>query len=171
LEKQYHFYESKAKLLFFILFSLACSLFFSYGLYSLWKSDEPFSNMLFFFFGFCLFILLAITLTRRFFRNKPVITINSDGIESFYLSNLFIPWDDIEGFLPYTYNNQPYLGVILKDDEKYFNELSKYKQRLAIINVKMGLPPFNLVVASLKESPESLFDKLSEFNATFLIRN
>lgn len=172
MQKQYKFYESKVKLTLISFLMLAVVIFLSFIIFSiLGSSDKDIFPLVFMSLTnlFLLFILIFV-LPKRIFSKEPVIILTDEGFKSYFIGNILIPWNDIEGFLPYTYQNQPYIGVIVKDEDKYLNLLTNTQQKLSKINMNMGLPPFNIVVTSLKEKPQELFEKLSEFDVSFLVK-
>jgi hypothetical protein len=116
-----------------------------------------------------LFVLIF-ALPKKLKNKKPTLILSEKGIAGIFHSETIIPWEDIEGFLYYRYQHQLLLGILLKDQEKYINKITPFQQKLANINTKMGLPAFNINIRTLKEKPEELFVKLSEFGAEIMIR-
>jgi hypothetical protein len=82
----------------------------------------------------------------------------------------FIPWEEIDGMFPYEIHNNAFLGIILKNEEKYMESLPKNKQRLAKINIKTGFPAFNIGISNLKHKKE-LVELLDEMKIPFYVES
>lgn len=121
-------------------------------------------GLIFLLFGWCTYFI-----GKKLVSNEPAVTVSSKGITLYGTANPgFIEWEDIDGFLPYLYQRNRLLGVILKDEEKYFAQLSPTGKRLAKVNLRMGFPPFNVSLNMLKDV-DGFLEALAENEASFFI--
>ena len=122
-------------------------------------------------FGALIFILgwSLLFLGKTFFQKEANVTISEKGLTLRGKAGPgFIPWEDIEGILPYEVHNNATLGIILKDEAKYINLMPKGGQRLARLNVRTGFPAFNIGLSNIKKKQE-LLDLLLEMNIPFFV--
>lgn len=113
---------------------------------------------------FCLYFL-----AKNFSRKEANVTVSDEGLTIRGPGGPgFMPWEEIDGVLPYEVHNNSLLGIILKDEEKYIETLSKNKQRLARLNIKTGFPAFNIGLGNLKHKKE-LVDLLIEMKIPFYL--
>jgi hypothetical protein len=87
--------------------------------------SEPEGNgMAIILFGALVLILgwSLLFLGKTFFQKEANVTISDKGLTlRGKAAPGFIPWEDIEGILPYEVHNNATLGLILKDEAKYIN--------------------------------------------------
>jgi len=94
-------------------------------------------------------------LGKNFMQKEANVTVSEDGLTVRGTAGPgFIPWEDIEGMLPYEVHNNELLGIILKNEADYIEALPKNKRRLAKINLKTGFPAFNIGLSNLKDKKE-----------------
>jgi hypothetical protein len=117
----------------------------------------------------CILGWSLIFLGKTFFQKEANVTISEKGLTLRGKAGPgFIPWEDIEGILPYEVHNNATLGIILKDEAKYINLMPKGGQRLARLNVRTGFPAFNIGLSNIKKKQE-LLDMLLEMNIPFFV--
>ncbi|WP_079507009.1 STM3941 family protein [Mesobacillus jeotgali] len=167
MEKDFHF----SKMRIAVLFSLVCmtTIGFTWGFLDM--LSEPGNGGVLILFGAIILFFgwVLVFLGRTFFQNEANVTISDQGlILRGKAGPGFIPWEDIEGILPYEAHGNATLGVILKDEERYLNSMPKGGQRLARLNVKTGFPAFNIGLSNIKDK-QGLLDLLLEMNVPFFI--
>lgn len=164
-----HFYPSKRKLFgAFILFLLftAVSLLI---IISLFNSDEGMFPKVLFSLIFLLFAFLLVFSGKKLFSNEPIISLFDHGLTLHGSINPgYIPYEDIDGVLPYEYQKTQLMGIIIKDEEKYIGKLSRKGKSLAQINQKTGFPPFNISLSYLKD-PDTFIEFLVELEIPFFL--
>lgn len=108
-------------------------------------------------------------LGKTFFQKEANVTISDKGLTLRGTAGPgFIPWEDIEGILPYEVHNNATLGIIVKDEERYIEAMPRGGQRLARLNLKTGFPAFNIGLSNIKKKKE-LLDLLFEMNIPFFV--
>jgi hypothetical protein len=170
MERDFHFSKVRIALLFAIIGLLTIGFFA--GFISVLSEPEG-NGMAIILFGALVLILgwSLLFLAKTFFQKEANVTISDKGLTlRGKAAPGFIPWEDIEGILPYEVHNNATLGLILKDETKYINGMSKGGQRLARLNVKTGFPAFNIGLSNIKKKQE-LLDLLLEMNIPFFIES
>lgn len=168
MEKDFYFSKLRIAVLFFFI-SLV-TIGFSWGFLSMMSEPEGNGGGLVL-FGAIILILgwSLVFLGKTFFQKEANVTISDRGLTLRGKAGPgFIPWEDIEGILPYEVHNNATLGIILKDEEYYLNAMPKGGQRLARLNVKTGFPAFNIGLSNIKDK-QGLIDFLLEMKVAFFI--
>ncbi|MDZ5474412.1 STM3941 family protein [Bacillus sp. 31A1R] len=166
-----HFYLSKIKMVGVFILMILLTLAVAVMMVSMVVSEEGIPIVTFLFLGliFLLFAWCTYFIGKKLFSDEPNVTVSPKGITLYGTQNPgFIEWDDIDGFFPYLYQRNRLLGVILKDEEKYIDNLSSTGKRLARMNQKMGFPSFNISMNLLKEE-KAFLEALAENEAPFFI--
>ena len=110
------------------------------------------------FFG----ISTAVALYRAS-KNKPLLTITTDGIiDTSCASGVgYIGYDEIESVEIVNIFGQHVIGVTPKNVNEYMKRLPKSKQRAAKMNIKMNYPPISIRVDTAKDmSIEDIYTML-----------
>ncbi|MGD6844588.1 STM3941 family protein [Bacillus infantis] len=69
------------------------------------------------------------------FDKSPLVSFSTEGLEVNGPGGPGqIAWEDFEGIFPYEVHGNAFLGVIVKDEEKYIERLPARKKRLVKIN-------------------------------------
>ncbi|MEH7883537.1 PH domain-containing protein [Bacillus sp. JJ1609] len=138
-------------------------------IYMLSDPGEHGAVIVFFSAVILLLIWSLFLLGKNFLQKEANVTVSEDGLTVRGTAGPgFIPWEDIEGMLPYEVHNNELLGIILKNEADYIESLPKNKRRLAKINLKTGFPAFNIGLSNLKEKKE-LVNLLVEMKIPFYI--
>jgi hypothetical protein len=133
------------------------------------SSEESTGELIFVGFVDVLLIFTLFLLAKNFSRKEANVTVSDEGLTIRGTGGPgFIPWEEIDGVLPYEVHNNSLLGIILKDEEKYLESLPKNKQRVAKINIKTGFPAFNIGLGNLKHKKE-LVELLIEMKIPFYL--
>jgi hypothetical protein len=76
----------------------------------------------------------------------PAVVINSKGIvdNSSGVSVGFIAWDEIEEIREYSFQDQTFLGITLKDVNKVVARQPKWRRSVIRANLKLGAAPVNI---------------------------
>lgn len=100
----------------------------------------------------------ALFALSRLFSNKPAITIDNAGItdNASALSVGFIPWSDITGVRIGTVKRQKFLGLLLRNPEKYLAKASLLKRLLMKSNLSWGGYAVTIPQVALSLSVEDL---------------
>ncbi len=146
------FYESKRKL---ILLMVGCLLFvgaggyFSYALFQ--EGSILFAFIMLLCGGFFLFILTMYA--KKVATGHPHVTLTPEDLELYVLptEKINIRWEDIEGFIPYRMHSNSFLGLVLKEEERYAKLMPNKMKKLSRMNVRMGYPQYNIVLSHLKQ--------------------
>jgi len=101
------------------------------------------------FFGGC-----ALGFAWQIVDNRPRITISDEGIDDRMLKVGVIAWGDIRALWLYRQKGQPFVGLDLRDPEKYLARLSPLMKRMVALNEKLDLPALNLNLAGTRAVPE-----------------
>lgn len=169
---QRDFYLSKVRL--FVLSALLVLLIIGFtAAVMIMASNPEGSSLEILFFGavilllvFCLYFLV-----KNFSQKEANVTVSDEGLTVRGSGGPgFIPWEEIDGMFPYEIHKNAFLGIILKNEEKYMESLPKNKQRLAKINMKTGFPAFNIGLSNLKHKKE-LVELLTEMNIPFYVES
>jgi hypothetical protein len=168
MEKDFHFSKLRIAVLFSIISLMTFG--FTWGFLSMLSQPEGNGGALIL-FGAIILLLgwVLVFLGKTFFQNEANVTISDRGLTLRGKAGPgFIPWEDIEGILPYEAHGNATLGIILKDEERYLNAMPKGGHRLAKLNVKTGFPAFNIGLSNIKDK-QGLLDLLLEMNIPFFI--
>lgn len=168
-ETEMMFYESKGKLL---LLMIGCLLFvgagfyFSYTLFM--EGSLLFSFIMLLCGGFFLFILLMYV--RKIGSGHPHVIVTAEFLQLYVLptEKINIRWEDIEAYIPYRMHSNSFIGLVLKEEERYAKLMPKRMKKLSRMNVKMGYPQYNIVLSHLKQKKllmEELEKRIVETNA------
>jgi hypothetical protein len=170
MERDFHF--SKIRIAFLFAVIGLVTIGFIIGFISM--LSEPEGNALGMILFGALIILLGwclVFLGKTFFEKEANVTISDKGLTLRGKAGPgFIPWEEIEGILPYEVHNNATLGIILNDEAKYIDSMPKGGQRLARLNVRTGFPAFNIGLSNIKKKQE-LLDLLLEMNIPFFIES
>ncbi|RSD25071.1 PH domain-containing protein [Mesobacillus subterraneus] len=168
MERDFHFSKVRIALLFTVMLVLTLGSTLGF-LAMLAEPEENGTGLVLFGVLILIFVWVLFFLGKTFFQKEANVTVSDKGLTVRGTAGPgFIPWEDIEGLLSYEVQNNATLGIILKDEEKYINAMSKGGQRLVGMNVKMGYPAFNIGMSNIKKKTE-LIDLLLEMNVPFFI--
>ena len=155
---------SVIKCLFQVLFGVAISILWLFGLiYSIGISD--YGHTMLFLFLFLLFGALSVSVIHLMLTRRVLIAIDESGINA--ISNLgivYIEWDRIACF--YLNNHKltkGHIAVILKNPEyylEYFRGKSKLARKIAISNIKYKGSPLWLNVSTANKAPKKIYELL-----------
>jgi hypothetical protein len=166
------FYFSKARMV--VLLTLVVMLMIGFIAAVVLMLSNPADNaMAIFFCGGVILLLVWSTflMVKNFSRKEANVTVSDDGLTLRGTAGPgFMPWEDIEGVIPYKAHNNDLLGILLKNEEKYLDSLSKGGKRLARLNLKTGFPAFNIGLSNIKEKQE-LIDLLVQMNVPFFVES
>jgi hypothetical protein len=167
---QRDFYFSKVRLFFLSGLVLLLILVFSAALIVMAGSPEGNIGELIFVGLIDLLLVFCLYLMGKNFSSKEAnVTVSDEGLTIRGPGGPgFMPWEEIDGVLPYEVHNNKLLGIVLKDEEKYIESLPKNKQRLARLNIKTGFPAFNIGLSNIKHKKE-LVDLLIEMKIPFYV--
>jgi hypothetical protein len=165
------FYAAKGKIFLTMLIVLAAGVFFAWLAADMVLNEE--NRELFMLIIFSMFAVLlfgcALLFARMIFDNSPLVSFSTEGLEvNGPGSPGLIVWEDFEGIFPYEVHGNAFLGVIVKDEEKYIERLPARKKRLVKINQGTGFPPFNISMNSLKHRKEFI-EELEKRELPFLV--
>lgn len=168
MKRDFHF--SKARVLgLTALLVLLIIGFIVAGIYLLADPGEHVAVIVFFSAVILLLIWSLFLLGQNLMQKEANVTVSDDGLTVRGTAGPgFIPWEDIEGMLPYEVHNNELLGILLKNEADYIESLPKNKRRLAKINLKTGFPAFNIGLSNLKDKKE-LVNLLAEMKIPFYI--
>jgi hypothetical protein len=169
---QRDFYLSKVRL--FVLSALLVVLIIGFTAAVIVMASNPEGNsfeILFFGAVILLLVFCLYFLVKNFSQKEANVTVSDLGLTVRGSGGPgFIPWEEIDGMFPYQVHNNAFLGIILKDEEKYMESLPKNNQRLAKINIKTGFPAFNIGLSNLKHKKE-LVELLTEIQIPFYVES
>ena len=107
------------------------------------------------FFGFGLLVFL-----RQILDTRPRIVIDENGIFDRTLGVGVIEWQDIQhAYLNSIFGND-FISLVLHDNEKYLQRISKGKAKLAKYNRTLGFETINLNLSGANVKPKEIFDLL-----------
>ncbi|MFI8687106.1 MULTISPECIES: STM3941 family protein [Rossellomorea] len=156
------FYESKKRL---SLIAVGCVLFVLLCLYL---------SFVFFFvdvqyligtvvaLGGLFFLVCLIQIFKKLSHDVPHVSMTGDYLIIYVIQEhpVQIRWEDIESYLPYEIYRNAFIGLILKDEDKYRDKMPDKLKRMSRMNVKMGYPQYNIVISNLKK-PQQMLEELS----------
>lgn len=164
-----NFYMSKIKTFsaFFIML-IFTSAFLVFTIHML-LSDGVSLIAIFLSLSLILFVWCTYMIGKQLFGIDPFISVSPSGITlNGPLKLGFVHWDDIEGFLPYQHKTIRFLAIVLKDEERFIEQLPKNSKMMAKINQKTGFPAFSFSLNYLKEK-EQLIDILMKYEVAFFV--
>jgi hypothetical protein len=168
------FYDSIAKLIGFSTVTIMLSLIFGAVAIGMGIGLVEMNWVLFFLFSILTLILgsTSFILLKKVLVNEPSVIVSSEGIEiNGYIPKIgFVPWEDIDGCLPYTLNGQPLLGFVLYDEEKYLKKFNGMNRKILEANKGLGYPAINIPLINLKEK-KGLLASLEERKVGFYLEN
>lgn len=112
------------------------------------------------FFGFGLIVLLY-----KLFANKPILVIDDKGLymPEVLLTTNRVAWEDITEFSIIQIQNQEFISVVVKDQEKYMPKNSKLRQKIYEMNESGQSYAAHIPTYFLKDmSTEELLDLLNQ---------
>lgn len=165
------FYFSKVRI--FVLTALLAVLIIGFTgavIYMLSDLEENGVAIVFFSAVDLLLVWSLFILGKNFMQKEANVTVSDAGLTLRGTAGPgFLPWEDIEGILPYKAHNNELLGILLKNEAEYIESLPKSKRRMAKINLKTGFPAFNIGLSNLKDKKE-LVDLLIEMKVPFYVQ-
>ncbi|SMO80356.1 STM3941 family protein [Melghirimyces algeriensis] len=166
------FYESKAKLIGLASFGIFLSLVFGTVAICMMMGIIKMNGIMFFLSMIITMIMIPVSvkLISKVKRNEPTVIVSAEGIEmNGYVPKVgFIPWEDIDGCIPYSLKGQNLIGFILYDEEKYLNKFTGMNRKILEANRSLGYPAINVSLNTLKEK-ESFIKALEEQNVGFYL--
>ncbi len=117
---------------------------------------------------FLLFAWCTIFIGKKLVNSEPAVTVSPHGLTIYMSEPIDIKWSDIEGFVPYVYQRNRFLGVVLTNENEYIDNLQPTGRRLAKLNQKLNFPAFNVSMNLLKEE-EAFLEALGKNNAIFFM--
>ncbi|WP_226659007.1 STM3941 family protein [Pseudalkalibacillus hwajinpoensis] len=162
MEDAIPFYESKGRLLLLTIGSLLFGGAGVYFSYSLFKGGSFFIALIMLLCGgFFLFFLSMHA--KKFLTGEPHVVITPEYLQLYVLpaEKINFPWEDIEGYIPYRIESNSFIGLVLKNEERYAKLMPKKMKKLSRMSVRMGYPQYNIVFSHLKEK-QLLLDELEK---------
>ncbi len=156
------FYESKGRLLLLTIGSLlfgGAGVYFSYVLF---EEGSFFIALILLICG--VFFLFFLTMhAKKLMTGEPHVVMTPESLQLYVVPSekITFPWEDIEGCLPYQIESNTFIGLVLKDEERYASLMPKKVAKLSRMSVKMGYPRYNIVFSHLKEK-ELLLEELEK---------
>jgi hypothetical protein len=141
----------------YILYGLLSLVFVAGGIFILSVGKDLKSTIIgwscIIFFGFGLLVFL-----RQILDTRPRIVIDENGIFDRTLGIGVIDWQDIEqAYLNSIFGND-FISLILRDNEKYLQRISKPKAKLAKYNRTLGFETINLNLSGVNVKSKEIFD-------------
>ncbi|MFJ8268693.1 STM3941 family protein [Peribacillus asahii] len=166
------FYESKVKLIGLASLTIMLSLIFGAVAISMIAGIIEMSWVMFVLSIIITIILVptSLKLISKAKGNEPSVIVSTEGIEiNGYIPKIgFIPWEDIDGCVPYSLNGQNFIGFILYDEEKYLKKFTGVNRKILEANRGLGYPVINVSLNTLKEK-NSFLEALEEQNVGFYL--
>jgi hypothetical protein len=106
------------------------------------------------FLGFFVSVNLAVIYGKRLLTRKPLVLINSEGIEDKRLNLGLISWSEITSIFPHKVESIDYLSFNLKLPEKYQNNLPFFTKLIRKINGESNLNAFKIYFTELDKPIE-----------------
>jgi hypothetical protein len=100
---------------------------------------------------------LIIQISKLFYF-KPLVFINSEGIEDLRLKCGVIRWSDVEAVTIEATRHVSWISVYAKSPEKYYSKLSKYQLFLRKLNGQPGKNDFRIRFVELDKPIDEAFD-------------
>jgi hypothetical protein len=151
-ETMMQFYESKRKL---ILLMVGCMLFVGAGVYFSYTLFQEGSFLFAFIMLLCgsFFLFILTMYAKKIATGHPHVTLTPEDLELYVLptEKINIRWEDIEAFIPYRMHSNSFIGLVIKDEERYAKLMPNKMKKLSRMNVRMGYPQYNIVLTHLKQ--------------------
>ncbi|WP_026673294.1 STM3941 family protein [Alkalihalobacterium bogoriense] len=153
MQKKYYIYRSRGKLLAATLFLLLLVLLFSFvGVFLLFNRGvtvDTIANIVAVVFLFIFYSYVR----KKYKENKPEVILNEEGLylESF---SILIRWEDIDGYYIQKVLKLPFLFFVVKNEEKYIEQLKRVNKNKALTNVDNELPAFDVYLGVLENKAE-----------------
>lgn len=154
----------------YVFYSFLASIFVVAGFFILSTEKDFWSTIIgwacIVFFGFGLLIFLW-----QIFDTRPRIVIDQIGIFDRTLGIGIIEWQDIEhAYLNSIFGNK-FISLVLHDNEKYLQRISKPKAKLAQYNKTLGFETINLNLSGVNIKPNEVFDLIIKQLTIVKIKN
>lgn len=166
------FYDSKGRMVGLSILTITLSIAFGFAAISMLTGGMEMEPLMFILLIGITLILLPTSffLMKKVKNNEPSVIVNEKGITiNGYIPKIgFIPWEDIEGCLPYSLQGQLLLGFVLYDEEKYLNKFTGMNRKILEANKGMGFPAVNIAIKNLKDR-EGFLNSLEENKVAFFI--
>lgn len=98
----------------------------------------------------------------RLVLNKPLVTINNEGILVYSCGGM-VGWEDIGFISPYELIGQRYLGIFPKNNQAILARQGRINRILMKINMSMGYAPINITQSVLPMSIEELLSQIGKY--------
>lgn len=95
--------------------------------------------------------------------NRPKLVINSQGIVDRRWKIRGIAWQDIQSTQVVSIGEQKFLGLHLKDEMKYLNELSALQRKIAEMNRTFNLPAFCIHLSQLNLDASQIVELINKY--------
>ncbi|GEM_PF-5299007 len=117
------------------------------------------------FFGGC-----SLFIFKRLVSPVTVLAIDENGFTDRSSASAlgFIPWKYVDEIKPTSLNGQEFISVSLNEAADI--KISKMKQKLIDVNLRMGLPAVNITLMSAKAKREDVIDTMQKYLADYRIR-
>ena len=172
--EKYYVYESKVKVVGVLLLILAVEAMFLFIVTLAFLLEELNFIIGILFAVLALVVLVALWKTiQKIIMRKPAVILEMEYIT--IINNpkypVKIALKDIFGLLPYGIQGQRFLGIVMEEEieDRYIASIPVKGQRLYRVNKRAGYIPFNIHLNLLKIDGEVLFEKLQEYNLSFLV--
>lgn len=161
------------------LYIIGAGIFVLLGLWILFSGDEIFTSSILnfiikiaalvgvIFFGYCTLFYI-----KRNQENTNLVVVDKNGItdNSTVMSVGFIPWEDIESIYINSMLNNKFILVKVKDEGKYINKMSLWKQKLMLANKKMGYEIIAITLNSTGVQPEKFLQEILKYRETLKMK-
>ncbi len=119
------------------------------------------------FFGYCMLFYI-----KRNQENKDLVIVDKNGItdNSSVISVGFIPWEDINEIYINSILSNKFILVKLKNEDKYLNKSSFFKQKAMLENRKMGYEIIDITLNSTGVQPEKFLQEILEYRESIEIK-
>lgn len=109
-------------------------------------------------FGMLFFGLALSFIVIRLFRPKIILKIDENGItdNSSMVSAGFVPWDNIKEVFVYGVISEKFIGISLKDEDKFLNEKSMFLRKYLRLTLRLGYPPISITLNSAKDDYDEI---------------
>jgi hypothetical protein len=136
----------------FLFYALGCAGFTSVGvLMILMEKDVWVGYLTAGFFGPGTMLLLWQIIDRR-----PRLVIDSDGVIDRTLGIGLIVWDDIESANLYSAGEHDFIGLVVRDPQKYMDRMSWLRRKMTNLNSAFGFNGINLNLTGITITSEEV---------------
>ncbi|SHH04399.1 hypothetical protein SAMN02745245_00440 [Anaerosphaera aminiphila DSM 21120] len=117
------------------------------------------------FVGVIFFSICLIYIIYGLLKSKDILKIDKNGFleKSSFISGSYILWADVKSIVGYTSMGQKYIGVELKDSEKFLKSLPIIKRVLLKLNLKLGYPTILINLNSSKVDYSETLSSMAKF--------